>query len=382
MDKSVKESISRRTFLYSAGSTVLGFSLIPLTGCETNSFEPIVEGTSIPFISTVQDANPELSFFEQYGGAGALPDWPGVQQLSRDAWSMDIAGLVGNPITINFADILRESAAAVRVLTTLRCVIDETSVPGLIGNAIWTGIPLRVFLDRAGVDTTATRRFRFFGSDGFTNNLKFEHIYGTFDDDALEPLLVYEMNNAPLTAEHGHPVRLLVPGYYGYKSVKWLNRIEATADDTVFGSYQEQLGYVDDGVVSVINKVTNPLVGQTIPAGRFRIFGYALSGQAGIQSVEISFNDGPFQGTRILPLSEILSSNPEIRETLQLQNLSQNAYPFRGVWALWDFEWEATTGRHLIRVRATDQRGNTQPLSDENDLDGNNPQFAMNVNVA
>jgi len=382
MDTSIKESISRRKFLYSAGSTVLGFSLIPLTGCETNSFEPIVEGTSIPFISPVQSVTPELSFFEQYGGAGALSDWPGVQQLSRDAWSMEIAGLVGNPITINFADILRESDAAVRVLTTLRCVIDETSVPGLIGNAVWTGVPLRIFLDRAGVDKTATRRFRFFGSDGFTNNLKFEHIYGTFDDDALEPLLVYEMNNEPLKAEHGHPVRLLVPGYYGYKSVKWLTRIEATADDTVFGSYQEQLGYVDDGVVSVINKVTNPLVGQTISAGRFRIFGYALSGQAGIQSVEISFNDGPFQGTRILPLSEILSSNPEIRETLQLQNLSQNAYPFRGVWALWDFEWDATAGRHLIRVRATDQRGNTQPVSDENDLDGNNPQFAMNVNVA
>ncbi len=293
---------------------------------------------------------------------------------------MQIDGLVNEPLTITFNDILQHADQAVRVLSTLRCIVDETFVPGLISTTVWTGIPLRIFLEQAGVDEILTKRFRCYGSDGFTNNLKFSEVYGPLENDMIEPLLVYEMDGAPLTAEHGNPVRLLVHGSFGYKSVKWLTRVEASGVDIPFGSYQEQLGYVDDGRANVSNKVTNPLQAQTIAAGPFQIFGYAYSGRAGINEVELSVDDGPYQPVRIIPLSEILSSNPQIRETVQIQDASMN-YPFRGVWALWEYIWDATPGSHIIRVRATDNRGNNQPLTDENDLDGTNPVFELFVNV-
>ncbi len=374
-------TITRRSFLGRTGGALLGFSLLPLAaGCEQNSFAPLANGTSIPFLTPIQDPNPDNAFFAQYGGQAAVPNWPGVQQLSRGTWTMLLDGLVDSPLTITFADIEAQSARAVRVLNTLRCIVDETFVPGLIGNTIWTGIPLRIFLDQAGLDPVLAKRLRFYGADGFTNNLKISQVYGPIAQDLVEPLLVYEMNGAPLTPEHGNPVRLLVPGYYGYKSVKWLSRIEVSGLDEAFGSYQEQLGYVDDGEISVLNKVTNPLQNQTIAAGSFRLFGYALSGKAGIRTVELSIDDGPFEPVRILPLSEVLSSNPEIRETVQLQD-SGFTYPFRGVWALWESTWNATPGSHVLRVRAIDNNGNTQPVTDENDLDGTNPIFELRVNV-
>ncbi len=373
--------LDRRQFIKGSGGALLGFSLLPLSGCEVNSFEPIVNGTTIPFLTPIIDPDPDTAFFAQFGGTAAVPDWPGVQQLTRDSWTLQIDGLVSTPLTVSFSDIMSQANYAVRIVNTLRCIVDETFVPGLIGTTVWTGIPLRIFLDRAGIDKTLTKRLRFYGADEFTNNLKFNQIYGPLDQDLIEPLLVYEMNNAPLTSEHGNPVRLLVPSSFGYKSVKWLTRIEASGIDEVFGSYQEQLGYVDDGEVSVINKATNPLQNQTISAGPFQIFGYALSGKAGILQVEISINDGPFEPARILPLSEVLSSNPQIRETLQFQDSSRFIYPFRGVWALWESTWNATAGSHTIRVRASDQRGNSQPTTDNDDLDGTNPVFELRVNV-
>ena len=371
---------TRRDFIRGAGCVLMGFSILPLAGCEQNSFEPIANGTSIPFISPIQHANPDEAFFVQYGGQAAITDWPGVQQLSRNTWSMQIDGLVDTPLTLSFADIQQQSARAVTILSTLRCIVDETFVPGLIGTAVWTGVPLRIFLESAGINRTRTKRLRFYGSDGFTNNLKINQVLGPLDENLVEPLLVYEMNGTPLTPEHGSPVRLLVHGSFGYKSIKWLSRIEATDIDEVFGSYQEQLGYVDDGQISVINKVTNPLQNQSIPAGTFKISGYALSGKAGIQRVELSIDGAPFTPAGILPLGDVLSSNPQIRESLQLQD-SSFSYPFRGVWALWEATWNATPGSHMIRVRAVDSKGNTQPVIDENDLDGTNPIFEVSVNV-
>jgi hypothetical protein len=267
------------------------------------------------------------------------------------------------------------------VINTLRCIVDENFIPGLIGTTVWTGIPLRIFLDRAGVDPLSTQRLRLYGQDGFTNNLKLNQIYGPQAPDLIEPLLVYEMNNEPLTPDHGRPVRLLVPGYYGYKSIKWLVRIEASGIDEAFGSYQDELNYSDDGAMPVSNKVTNPLQSQTIEAGAFQLFGYALSGRGGIHRVEFSVDCGAYTPARILPLSEVVATNPALRSAIQLQDSERFFYPVRSVWALWEATWNATPGSHTLRVRAFDQKGNGQPLTDEDDLDGTNPEFVLRVNV-
>jgi DMSO/TMAO reductase YedYZ molybdopterin-dependent catalytic subunit len=374
-------STSRRVFLRQAGGLAVGLTFLPLAGCEDNLVEPKVTGTTLSFLSPVDDPNPDAAFYVQFGAAAAVANWPGVPDLSQQAWTLRLDGLVANPLTLRFADLQAEAASALTVLKTMRCIIDGNFVPGLIGNAYWTGIPLRLFLDRAGVDQTRTRRLRLYGADGFTNNLKLDQVYGPRPQDTFEPLLVYELNGAPLTPDHGFPVRLLVHEDYGYRNVKWIERIEATDDDTVFGSYQEVLGYTDEATVRVVNKATQPLNRETIPAGTFLVAGYALSGFAGVEKVEVSIDGGAFTEARILPLDEIVASNPALRQTLQVQDASRFPYPYRSVWALWEFPWDAPPGSHTLRIRATDAAGNTQPDEDDVFDDGLNPVFQVRVTV-
>ncbi len=305
-----------------------------------------------------------------------------MQTVSRDSWRLQIDGLVDTPLTLSYADIERLSSASVRIISTMRCIVDSTFVPGLIGTTVFTGIPLRLFLEEAGIDRTAARRLRFYGADGFTNNLRLTEALGPFPDEVVEPLLVYQMGDAPLTPDHGFPVRLVVPGQYGYKSIKWLTRVEAVASDAAFGSYQDMLGYTDDGRVKVINKATNPLRNAQIGAGPITIFGYALSGFAGIARVEVAIDDGPFEPANLVDLPRVLSANPTLRSTFQVENASQFPYPFRGVWTLWEFPWTAEPGAHTIRIRATDRAQNTQPETDDVVEDGENPIFQITVTVS
>ena len=366
--------ITRRRFLRTAGGAVLGLGLLPLAGCESNLVEPLVEGTVIPFLTPTDD------FFVQYGGAVLSSAWGGVQQIDEGAWRLTIDGLVRTPLTLTFDDIEALQSQSVTMIKTMRCITDSTAVPGLVGTALWTGVPLRVVLDRAGVDRQRARRLRFYGSDGFTNNLPLNRVYGTQPPGLVEPLLVYAMNGAPLTAEHGFPVRLVVYEQYGYKNVKWLSRIEATQDDTPFGTYQEVLGFVDDGVMRVVNKVTDPLRNAQIAAGPFLVTGYALSGFGGVTNVEVAVDDGPFEPAEIVPLEEVVAANPSIRQAVQLQ-AEGFGYPFRGVWALWSFRWDAPPGRHTLSVRATDATGTTQTPGDSTPEDGFNPIFEVTVEV-
>jgi DMSO/TMAO reductase YedYZ molybdopterin-dependent catalytic subunit len=372
---------SRRSFLVRLGQTALGVAFVPLAGCETNAVTPFVEGTDIPFLTPLFDVNPDRAFYVQYGADGTVADWPGFQQIRQEDWALRIDGQAANAKTFTFADIQRLAGRAVRIVATLRCIVDSTFVPGLIGTTVFTGIPLRLFLQEAGVDRATTRRLRLYGADGFTNNLTLLEAMGPFPAEQVEPLLVYQMDDTVLTPDHGFPVRLIVPGHFGYKSVKWITRIEASPVDAPFGSYQESLGYTDDGRVRVINKATNPLRNAQLSAGRVAIFGYAMSGLAGIDRVEISIDDGPFSRATLVDLPRVLSANARLRSTLQVDNPSLYPYPFRGVWALWEYPWEAAAGSHTIRVRAIDRAGNTQPETDDVVEDGENPVFQINVTV-
>lgn len=380
IDSPGRADVSRRTFVVRLGTAALGIALAPMVGCETNSVAPFVEGTDIPFLTPLTDPNPDRAFFVQYGADGTVENWAGPRQIARDTWGLTVDGLVATPRTFSYSDLLRFAGDAVRIVSTLRCIVDSTFVPGLIGTTLFTGIPLRLVLEAAGVDAAA-RRIRIYGADGFTNNLRVLEAMGPFAAEQVEPLLVYQMNDAPLTPDHGFPVRLLVPGQYGYKSVKWITRLEATADDSAFGSYQQALGYTDDGRVQVVNKATNPLRNAQLSAGPVAIFGYALSGMAGIERVEVSIDDAPFAAATLVDLAEVLSSNPTLRSTLQVDNASSFTYPFRGVWALWQYPWTATAGTHTIRIRAIDRAGNTQPEIDEVVEDGENPVFRISVTV-
>ncbi len=369
---------NRRQFLRRTGHLLTGLSLMPLAGCEFNHVAPRISGLDVPFLTPVNRPPAQGGFFVQHGGQAGIPGWE-MPDLAPEAWSLTIDGLVRTPLTLSLDDLAALPART--VVKTMRCIIDSNEFPGLIGTALWRGVPLRSFLDRAGIDLERTRRLRIYGADGFTNNIRVEEVYRAFPADAFEPLLVTHMNGIPLTREHGRPVRLLLYDGYGYKNVKWLERIEATAEDTTFGTYQEIIGYVDDGRIRVSAKATNPVFNETLPAGPTRISGFAVSGAAPILRVEIAIDEGPFEEARLIPLDEILEAEPDLRSAYQFETAGREAFPLPGVWVPWEYRWEATPGSHQIRVRATDASGARQPDEDDDPFDGFNPVVRIPVQV-
>ena len=366
-------SSSRRTFFRQAGSIAMGLSLLPLSACESLVVDPVISGeATFPFLT------PTETFFAQFGGDGSIPDWPGIQQIPRGRWRLAIDGMVENPLSLAFSDIDSNIEAQRTILSTLRCILDNNAVPGLVGTATWTGVPLSLFLDEAGIDRNASR-VRIYAADGFTNNLTLDKIYNV-QSDLSEPLLVYAMNGSPLRPQHGSPVRLLVPGHYGYKSVKWIERIEVTDSNDVFGTYQEILGYEDDGEIDVNAKATSVLRGSRIKPGRTSIAGFALSGAASIDKVLVTINDEEAREARILSLNELVASEPDLAGISQLTEEQFN-YPYRGVWTLWELNWDAEPGEHRITINAIDAAGHQQPREDPDPTNGQNPAIEINVFV-
>ena len=378
---------SRRFFLKASSGAMLGLYLSPL-GCERNAVTPKFSGGRFDFLTTIDSGLSRSerlpdTHFVQFGAAGSVQGWryDDIAQVSRDDWQIELTGDVATPTTLTFSDIDAQVDANedITVVSTLRCIIDATSIPGLVGTALWRGVPLARFLEPAGVGA-GVRRFRIFGRDGFRNNLLVSEL--TVDPDRPErsPLLAFEVNGEAVPHIHGGPVRLLVPGKYGFKSLKWVDRIEATDSDEVFGSYQEVFGFFDDGTIQMATKVTDPLAEATLSEGEIDLFGYALSGSAAIQSVEVSIDDEPFAPAEIEPLDNVLSQNPSLADALQVQ--AGRSYPFQGVWTLFRFRWQATPGSHRLRFRALDQDGNVQVERDEDVSNGSDGYWDIRVDVS
>ena len=377
---------SRRFFLKATSGAAFGLYLSPL-GCESNSITPKFSGGQFDFLTPVDpsvDRGNRLdpSHFVQFGAQSSVMGWSyeGVEQVARADWQLELTGEFDTPTTLTFADIQAEIDASgdYTVLNTLRCIVDSTGIPGLVGTALWRGVPLSRFLQQAGVGADV-RRFRIFARDGFTNNLRREDVLLTGDEPDREPLLAFQMNGDDVPHIHGGPVRLLVPRRYGYKSVKWAERIEATEDDTVFGSYQEVVGFFDDGTIQLTTKVTDPLARANVPAGMVELFGYALSGAEPIQAVEVSVDDGPFEPATLDTLEDIQAQAPAIADAIQIQRGA--TYPFPGVWTLFRFDWDAEPGPHRLRFRAIDAQGQVQIEDDQDGVDGLSGYWDIQVTV-
>ncbi|HYE96525.1 MAG TPA: molybdopterin-dependent oxidoreductase [Rubricoccaceae bacterium] len=366
----VAGGISRRQFLWQGAASALAVALWPLaSACDSTEVEPIVQGAEVPFLT------PNDTFFVRNGAEIAIPNWA-QPEITREQWAMNIEGLVPQTLTIRFADLQAEADAgnAVTILKTMRCVLDSNEVQGLIGTAVWTGIPLRIFLERAGVDRTATRRLRLLGADGFTNNITAARVWET--PDLTEPLLVYEMNGEPLPQKNGGPVRLLLEEAFGYKNVKWLVRVEATTSDFAYGTYQDA-GFVDDGVMRVTSRMTRPIGRARVRAGLVHAAGFAVSGFAPVTAVELSVDDGPFTPVEVIPFEEIAAAEPLVTEARQVQE--GRPFPFRAVWVKWRTDVQLAPGAHTLRLRATDAAGNVQPEADGDISDGINAVARIEV---
>jgi DMSO/TMAO reductase YedYZ molybdopterin-dependent catalytic subunit len=365
--------MNRRFFLQQSAVATLGITFLPLlNGCEDNSVAPITNGFEIDFLT------PQNKLFIKQGAEISIPNWQ-QPNISTADWRLSINGLVNTAKSISYADLMAERSAgrSLKILKTMRCVIDSNDAQGLIGTGVWEGIPLKTFLDQAGVQA-ATKRFRIYGADTFTNNLKYERIYGTLATDLFQPILVTHFNGEPLSAAHGAPVRLMLNESFGFKNVKWINRVEATADDSTFGTYQAA-GFVDDGVMRTNSRMTNPLNRAILPAGNFRLSGFAVSGAAPIQKVEIQIDGGAWQTAQLTSFTDLQASYPQLTNIQQLT--AGQSYPFRGVWVKWTFDWNAVLGNHNIKIRATDTAGNTQTDTDTVISDGINAIAQVEVQV-
>jgi DMSO/TMAO reductase YedYZ molybdopterin-dependent catalytic subunit len=285
-----------------------------------------------------------------------------VPDVDPAAWRLTVDGLVEHALELSLGDLANLPR---RTLTcTIECAGNNRSrlAPitegepwglGALSTAVFSGFPLDAVLERAGV-RTGTVELRFEGADrgvprGRTDEVAYERSLPLADAIGHDVLLATTMNDAALTAEHGAPVRLVVPGWYGMASVKWLRHIEAL-DHPLEAHYQtRQYRYYHDESVGaagtppvrtmrVNSLVTRPAHGDVIGPGEHDVRGAAWCGDAPVTQIEVSIDAGAWQSAELL----------------------DGDGPY--AWRRWRFEWAgAPAGRHSIRSRATAADGSVQP---------------------
>lgn len=244
-------------------------------------------------------------------------------EVDLPRWRLEIGGLIETPLSLNYQEM--KSLPFVEQYATLAC-IDNPVGGNLIGNALWRGVRLKDLLERAGLKEGVVD-IKFTASDNYTDSIALERAMteGT--------ILVYEMNGEPLTIAHGFPLRLLVPGIFGMKNVKWITKVEAVNYD--FKGYWQKRGWDDKAEYKTMSRIDAP---DSSVAGGATIAGIAFAGDRGIDKVEVSTDSGKTW------------EQAEIKPALSKYS-----------WVLWHKEWSpAQAGNYAIKVRATDGRGDTQ----------------------
>jgi sulfane dehydrogenase subunit SoxC len=273
-----------------------------------------------------------------------------VPVVDPKTWRLEVTGTVERPCSLSLDDLQRLGSSWIEAF--LECAGNgrtrfEPVPPGTpwrndaVGNALWDGVPLGQVLDLAGVRPGTV--------DVVTQGADFPEMRrGLPLAVARDPdvLVVWAMNGEPLPVAHGGPVRLLVPGWAGIASTKWLAGI--TAIDRAFDGFWNTDNYViwderGDPLRPVAEMppksvIVAPTDGKTLSAGSVRIAGWAWSGFAPIQTVEVSTDAG-----RCWQVADLHSGE-------------------RHGWRGWEFDWDAPPGRHRLQARATDERRLSQPV--------------------
>ncbi|WP_239136643.1 molybdopterin-dependent oxidoreductase [Sphaerisporangium rufum] len=255
-----------------------------------------------------------------------------VPQVDPRAWTLKIHGMVGRPIEITYADLLRRPLVEADV--TLTCVSNEVG-GSYIGNARWLGARLADLLREANIQPGADMLLST-SDDGWT--------CGTPVDvtlDGRDALLAVAMNGEVLPVSHGFPVRQVIPGLYGYVSAtKWVTDIKVTRFDRD-EAYWTPRGWAPRGPIKTQSRIDLPRDRATVPAGRTTVAGVAWAQHRGVDAVEVSVDAGPWRPARLADV------------------------PGPDTWRQWVLDdWQATPGRHTIQVRATDAAGRTQPQAE------------------
>jgi DMSO/TMAO reductase YedYZ molybdopterin-dependent catalytic subunit len=285
-----------------------------------------------------------------------------IPAVDETTWRLQVGGLVRSPLTLSLAD-LREMTPVTHPVT-LECAGNGRTLLdprprnqpwGLeaVSTAAWTGVPLRAVLDAVGVEEVAIEVVFSAADEGTQGGVRQRYARSLGLDDARRPevLLAYEMNGRALEPQHGAPLRLVVPGWYGMASVKWLTGIEAVREP--FEGYQQVRSYnlrqrpEDPGerVTRIAVRALMvppgqpefPSLARLVDAGPVRLTGRAWSGEAAVTRVEVAV-DGEWSEAKLgEPVGDF-------------------------AWRSWTFEWDAEPGQRTLSCRATDAAGRTQPL--------------------
>lgn len=335
-------SVSRRGFLGFAAATTAGALVAGIAARAVNATSSVV--------SAVREAVvlPKPAVAAAPIPAGASLDIPGladlitpnaefyridtaiiVPQIAAPDWKLRIVGDVENEIEITLAELLE--LPLIETYVTLTCVSNEVG-GGLIGNAKWMGYPIRSLLERAkpkaGADMVLSRSV-----DGFTASTPLSVLM----EQDRDSILAVSMNDEPLPLEHGFPVRMVVPGLYGYVSAtKWVTELKLTsfARET---AYWTDRGWSAEGPIKLSSRIDVPSYTAIVPLEPLTIAGVAWAQHTGIDAVEVRIDKGEWMPAT---LATAISDD---------------------TWLQWSLQWTPTEAKvYLIESRATDKTGRVQ----------------------
>ena len=248
-----------------------------------------------------------------------------VPRREAEDWELVIDGMVRNPLTITFDELL--AMPMVERDITLTCVSNPIGGP-YVGSTRWQGVLVADIIRRADPEARAEQVLSS-GADGFSASTPLDVLL-----DGRDAMIAVAMDGEPLTRVHGFPARLLTPGLYGYVgATKWLEKLTLTTFDEA-QAYWTRRGWGEQGPVKTATRIDVP--GNQLKAGETQIAGIAWATHRGIEKVEVRVDDGDWQ-------EAILGEDVGV-----------------DYWRQWHLPWQATSGTHQITARAIDNNGDVQ----------------------
>ena len=337
---SAPTGLARRSFLGVLGATAAGATVIGLASravnAATSAATTVRDALRLPVATTRAAAIPagaELAVTGITPLVTANRDFYRIDtalqvpRIDASQWRLRVTGLVEQEIEIDWNELV--ALPMQESYVTLMCVSNDVG-GDLTGNALWLGHPIRNILARARPLPEADMVLSV-SQDGWTASTPLDVL-----QDDRDALLAVGMNGELLPLEHGFPVRMVVPGLYGYVSAtKWVVELKVTRFDLDL-AYWSTRGWTERGPVKTHSRIDVPSDRARVPAGTTAIAGIAWAQHTGIQAVEVRIDGGAWNEAR---LAEAISAD---------------------TWRQWVLEWDATPGSHVIEVRATDTTGFTQ----------------------